>query len=352
MTGEYPKNRGGETGSSAGPSQTLIAALNRHRWVTDGGLETTLVFHEGIDLPHFAAFDLLRSAEGTAALRRYYERYARLAGERGIGLIIDTPTWRAQPDWAPVFDYDEAGLVEANQKAAAMLDDIRQQWQTARAPILVSGCIGPRGDAYLADGSMSPQQAADYHRFQIRALAEAGVDLITALTLNHIDEAIGMSQAAYELGVPLVLAFTVETDGRLPGGQALGAAIEAVDAASASYPVHYMINCAHPSHFADTLVCGGDWTDRIGGLRANASRMSHAELDQATALDDGDPLELARELSVLSTSLGGLRVVGGCCGTDHRHIEAIARQMPPQPDVAEQARNLKGHAPSDTRSQQ
>jgi homocysteine S-methyltransferase len=148
--------------------------------------------------------------------------------------------------------------------------------------------------------------------------------MISAMTLTYAAEAIGIVQAAKEIDVPAVIAFTLETDGRLPSGQPLGDAIAEVDAATNAGPIYYMINCAHPDHFRDALDTNAPWILRIGGIRANASRMSHAELDEAEVLDDGDPIELGALNMELLQLLPNIRVIGGCCGTDHRHVGCIS----------------------------
>lgn len=294
-------------------------------FMTDGGIETTLIFLEGQDLPHFAAFHLFKAPEGAGVLRKYFRTYAALAKRFNTGLILETATWRANPEWGETLGYGNDTLAEANTKAVRLIEDIRSEYETAETPIVISGCIGPRGDGYIADRAMSEMAAEDYHRMQIETFAGTAADLVTAITMNYAEEAVGLAQAARRANMPVVISFTVETDGRLPTGQSLGDAIEQVDDATSGYPAYFMINCAHPSHF-DQVVGGGElWLQRIRGLRANASRMSHAELNDATQLDAGVPSDLGREYAQLrNRQLKHLNVMGGCCGTDHRHIERIA----------------------------
>jgi len=304
-----------------------LPQLDDRLFMTDGGLETTLIFHDKVDLPYFAAFDLLKDAQGTAVLRRYFATYAELARARGVGLVLEAPTWRANPDWAARLGYGREALAEANRKGIALLLDIRAACETAQTRIVVSGNIGPRGDGYRPGACMSVQEAQDYHRAQIETFAGTDADMVAAFTMNYVEEAIGIAAAARECGMPLALSFTVETDGRLPSGQTLREAIEGTDEASGSYPVYYMINCAHPSHFENVLHDQGAWLQRIRGLRANASRRSHAELDESTDLDAGDAEELGTLYGALRTVLPRLSVVGGCCGTDHTHVDSICRAM-------------------------
>lgn len=292
-------------------------------FLTDGGIETSLIFHDGLDLPYFAAFDLLRSVEGTEALRRYFETYIGIAKSAGVGFILESATWRASPDWGAKLGYSVAALAATNRAAIDLLHDLRAKHETPATPVVVSGCVGPRGDGYDPGQLMTPDQAEAYHAAQIRAFDEAGVDQVTAITMTNVEEAIGVTRAARTAGLPVVISFTVETDGRLPTGQSLQDAIEAVDAATDRGPAYFMINCAHPTHFDSTLTGAADWLQRIRGIRANASKLSHAELDEAEDLDDGDPLELGAQYGALRRRFPQITVLGGCCGTDHRHIARI-----------------------------
>jgi S-methylmethionine-dependent homocysteine/selenocysteine methylase len=295
--------------------------------MTDGGLETTLIFHEHIDLPSFAAFDLLKDEHGLSLLRRYFARYAMLARSRGVGVVLEAPTWRANPDWGRRLGYDAAGLADANRKAIGLLLEIRAEFEAPATPIVVSGNLGPRGDGYRVDSRMTAAEARAYHAAQIDTFAETDADMVAAFTMTYPEEAIGIAQAAQAHAVPIAISFTVETDGRLPCGEGLGEAIECTDAATGRYPSYYMINCAHPSHFDSELATDAPWRTRIRGLRANASTKSHAELDESTELDAGDPQALGLQYGHLRGRLPALSIVGGCCGTDDRHVDAICRAM-------------------------
>jgi S-methylmethionine-dependent homocysteine/selenocysteine methylase len=295
-------------------------------FLSDGGIETTLIFDEGFELPDFAVFPLIDDPAGRAALVRYFDAYVAIAVRDGIGIVLETPTWRANADWLARLGYgDQMDALHA--AAVDLLVERRQVHETERTPVVISGCIGPRGDGYQVGTTMSVDEARSYHSLQARAFAATEADLITAITMTYVDEAIGVVEAARAADMPVVISFTVETDGRLPSGQALGAAIEEVDAATAGYPVYYMVNCAHPTHFAPVLTEAAPWAARIRGIRANASTLSHAELDEAETLDRGDPAELAARYAELRTLLPALTVVGGCCGTDHRHVDAISSAL-------------------------
>jgi S-methylmethionine-dependent homocysteine/selenocysteine methylase len=296
-------------------------------FLTDGGLETTLVFHQGLELPYFAAFDLLKDARGTELLREYFRTYVVIARRQNVGIVLEAPTWRANPDWAARLGYDAAALEKANRQSIILLQGVRAELQVPRTPVVISGNLGPRGDGYQPASRMSIQEAADYHGAQIRTFADTEADMIGALTMNYVEEATGIALAARDARMPLALSFTLETDGRLPSGDSLAHAIARVEEVSASHPAYYMINCAHPVHFEGVLSELGSLAGRVRGLRANASTRSHAELDASTTLDSGDPVELGEHYVRLRNWLPELAVVGGCCGTDHRHVEMIGRAL-------------------------
>ena len=272
-------------------------------FLTDGGLETTLIFHDKLELPHFAAFILLKDEVGRATLRRYYRSYLEIAAAEGLGFVLEAPTWRASPDWAERLGITPGELELYNRDAIALLHELRREWRGRVGNLVVSGCIGPRGDGYDPGQVMTAEEACAYHAPQVATYAAAGADMIAAITMTNTPEAIGVVRAAQAAGAPVAISFTVETDGRLPTGQTLQEAIEAVDAATGAGPAYYM----------------------VAGVRANASRRSHQELNDAPDLDDGNPSELGREHAELLRRHGQIRVLGGCCGTDHRHVAAIGR---------------------------
>ena len=292
-------------------------------FLTDAGMETALIFHQGQDLPSFATFPLLESEAGRAALRAYYEPFLELARTRGTGFILGGCTWRASADWGAGLGYDGDAIAAVNRRAIEFVDDMRAHAPASPHPVVLEAPIGPRGDAYAPSSLMTAEGAERYHSAQMQTLADTPVELITALTVTYAEEAIGMVRAARAAGLPIAVSFTVETDGRLPSGQTLRAAIEQVDAETDGAPLHYMINCAHPVHFAGALADGGGWIERIRGLRANASTRSHADLDESEDLDDGDPADLAERHVALREALPHLTILGGCCGTDIRHVTSI-----------------------------
>ncbi|MHC4748918.1 MAG: homocysteine S-methyltransferase family protein [Planctomycetota bacterium] len=296
-----------------------LPQLSGSLFLTDGGLETTLIFHEGIDLLAFAAFVLLENEDGCETLRKYYRRYANIARDYNVGFILESMTWRASQDWGKKLGYSSEQITDFNRKGIELLQGIRREYEGAIPHLVMSGCIGPRGDGYNADISMTASEAEAYHRTQIATFRETEADMVAAFTIPYIAEGIGIALAARSEEMPVVISFTVETDGRLPSGEMLKDAIEKVDTATNNAPAYYMINCAHPTHFVDVLELDL-WTQRIRAIRANASTKSHAELNEATELDEGNPQELGSQYLDLVGRLENLNILGGCCGTDHRHV--------------------------------
>ncbi len=306
-------------------NEHTLPQLGPRIFLTDGGLETTLVFHDKIELPCFAAFDLLRDIAGRARLKAYYERYITLARDLGTGFILEAPTWRSNADWGTKLGYSAEALAASVREGLELMAELRAEHQSPHLPMVVSGCVGPRGDGYVASNLMSVDEARAYHGAQIATMAAAGADMVTAITMTHAAEAIGIARASRAAGLPVAISFTAEPDGRLPSGQGLREAILEADAETGAAPVYYMINCAHPTHFEDVLVPGEAWTRRVRGLRANASKRSHAELDEATVLDEGDPVDLGQRYRSLRRRFPNITVIGGCCGTDHRHVAEMGK---------------------------
>lgn len=303
-----------------------LPTLDEGLFLTDGGLETVLIFHQGMDLPEFAAFPLVEEAAGRATYEAYLAPFLAAAASAGAGFVLETPTWRASHGWGAALGWAPERVDEVNRVAVDQLVDLRARTDDP-APIVVSGCIGPMGDAYAPEAVPTADEAQAYHDRQVGVLAGTEADVVTALTLTHAEEAIGLARAAAEHDVPSVISFTVETDGRLPSGQPLLAAVAETDAATGSAPAYYMVNCAHPTHFADVLDAADPAMARIRGVRANASTCSHAELDEATELDDGDPADLGARLVALRAAFPSITVLGGCCGTDARHVAAITAAL-------------------------
>ncbi len=310
-------------------SKTTLPDASADLFLTDGGLETTLVFLQGYELPYFAAFDLLKEEKGYSAIKAYYRRYLEIARDFKMSFILESPTWRANPDWIEKIGYGPSAISQINEKAIQLLVELKKEFENDIPNIIISGCVGPRGDGYKPDNKMTAEEAQNYHSAQIKVFSQIGVDMVSAITMNYVEEAIGIACAADAARLPVVISFTVETNGKLPTGMSLRDAIEQADKSVSEPPLYYMINCAHPTHFSHELQAGKNeqWTTRIKGLRANSSCKSHAELDEATELDRGNPHELGIEHKKLKEMFNQLNVFGGCCGTDEVHVLAIASQV-------------------------
>lgn len=304
-----------------------LAQLKERVFISDGGLETTLVFEHGFDLPEFASFAILKEKRGREVMHDYYLPYIDLAKQNQFGFIFESATWRASKGWGDKIGYSVQDLEKANYESIALLAKLRKTHETESSPMLISGCIGPRSDGYFSRSKMNQQEAQQYHTPQIQTLSETEADIVSAFTLNYAEEAIGITRAAQHCDIPVVISFTLETDGRLPSGQPLGAAIEEVDQETNNGPVYYMINCAHPTHFKHVLSPEAVWKERIQAIRANSSCKSHAELDESEELDSGNPVELGDEYLELIQLLPNLTVFGGCCGTDIRHLREICSRL-------------------------
>ncbi len=307
-------------------TRSALPQLSGELFLCDGGIETDLIFNRGIEIREFAAHTLLPDEQGREALADYFRSFLKLARESGTGFILDSQTWKAHRHWADDLGATEEELKQANLDSIAFIAGLRAEFQDNQKPIVLNALIGPRGDAYAPDSEMAAHEAEDYHAEQIGWLAETDVDMVTATTFTQSDEAIGVVRAAQKVGLPAVVSFTVETDGNLPTGQTLSEAIEAVDLATNDGPAYFMVNCAHPEHFMHVLS-DTSWSRRIHGIRCNASRMSHAELDQSETLSHGYPVELATLNKRIRTTMPWLNVFGGCCGSDLRHVVEIARML-------------------------
>lgn len=310
-------------------SRHELPQLKGKMFVTDGGIETHMIFNLGQDVPDMSVYLLNSSEAGREVMRDYYRAYIPICQKAGQAFLFDTNTWRANPDWGFRAGLEMKDLRRANIEAVEFCRQMQAEFAAAGVDSIVSGVLGPRRDAWQYDRMMTVEESLSYHALQVEAFAETGADYVSAYTLTNVPEAVGIARLAQRMDLPVVLSFTLETDGNLPGGKPLEVAINEVDAATGNYPAYYMINCVHPIHFAETLRHGGRWVNRIGGLRVNASMSSHAELDNSPTLDTGDITDLAQRYARLLPLLPNLRVIGGCCGTDHRHIGAICNTCLP-----------------------
>lgn len=295
-------------------------------FLADGGIETDLIFNRGIDIPEFAAHTLLPLPDMRAQLAGYFRRFLELARDSDTGFILDSQTWKAHMHWARDLGVTEGQLRQANHDSIAFIAGLREEFRGNRQPILLNGIVGPTSDAYAPEKRVAADEAERYHARQLGWLAETEVDMVTATTFPHVDEAIGFVRAAQAARLPVVVSFTVETDGRLPTGVPLAEAIRKVDDATDRAAAYFMVNCAHPDHFFHVFD-GSDWTRRLRGLRCNASRLSHAELDECEVLDDGNPQEFGGQYAGIAEKMPWLSVFGGCCGSDLRHVTEIAKAI-------------------------
>ena len=306
--------------------RNALPQLSGDLYLTDAGLETDIIFNHGIDIFEFAAHTLLPDPKGRETLETYFRGFLALANDTDSGFILDSQTWKAHLHWAKDLGASEDELRQANHEAIAFISGLRNEFSGNAKPIVLNASIGPRGDAYAPDEAVAADEAERYHAKQIGWLADTDVDMVTALTFTQSDEAMGFVRAARAAGLPSVVSFTVELDGRLPTGQPLSAAIRAVDDATDRAAAYFMINCAHPDHFFHELD-DETWTKRIRGIRCNASRQSHAELDACEVLDDGNPVEFGGQHRAIKDRMPWINVFGGCCGSDLRHVAQIAKAL-------------------------
>ena len=300
-----------------------LPQLSGGLFLTDAGLETDLIFNHGIEIREFAAHTLLPNPRGRESVANYLRGFLSLANKYNTGFVLDSQTWKAHLHWAEDLAATEQELHETNKDASVFIAELRDECAGNNKPIVLNVVTGLRGDVYAPGTRMAGCEEEDCTATQNGCGAETEVDMVTALTFTQSDEAIGVVRAAQAAGLPAVISFTVETDGRLPTGQPLSEAIGAVDEATDGAAAYFMVNCAHPDHFFDVLDDSA-WARRIRGLRCNASRLSHEELDECEVLDDGDPVELANQYKAITTTMPWLNVLGGCCGSDLRHVDRIA----------------------------
>lgn len=302
-----------------------LPQLSGNFFVTNGGLETTLIYHENVQIPYFAAFDVLKDESGCEWMKNYLRKFLDIGKKYKVGFILENAGWRASPDWITKLGYTDNDLAYFNTKSIELLEQVRNEYETDEYPIVLNATIGPRGDGYNPSVLMTPEQAQMYHSKRIGIISQTNADMVTGLTLNYPEEAIGIVRAAQQYGMPVIISFTVETDGHLPTGQTLKEAIQMVDQVTENGRQYYMINCAHPSVIQDRFTDTDDWVLRIHGIKGNASKKSHAELDESKELDDGNPIEFGECNRQLLYRLKNFNIFGGCCGTDCRHLEEICK---------------------------
>jgi S-methylmethionine-dependent homocysteine/selenocysteine methylase len=305
-------------------------ARNDRLILTDGGIETRIMFETGITLPPYVQVTgLVKDPAGGPVLCRIYESYIAAARSFGLPVVIGTPTFRASMNFVLQAGLDGTGAVRRlNADAAAMHREIRAQ--SDHRPIYIAGVIGPSGDAYRPEESLSAEEAREYHSLQAGTLAQSGVDFLYAPTFPAVEEALGAAMAMGATGLPHVVSFVLERNGRVLDGTPLHAAIERIDAAASPAPLFYSISCVHPSIAAtalrDEAVFSNLVARRLNEFKANSSPLSPEELVQLDHPEGDDPDLFAAEMWKIHEDFG-LRVLGGCCGTDDRHIRALAARM-------------------------
>ncbi|MGI3184950.1 homocysteine S-methyltransferase family protein [Nioella aestuarii] len=295
-------------------------------FLTDGGTETWLMYKKGFELPEFSAFHLLNDSAAYDALLSYYRAFATLACQLETAFIFDSLSYRASRDWGALLGYSPEGLAEMNLRCLDLYRRAAQEAGLPDANVILSGCIGPKGDAYQRNEGLTAEKAQTYHAEQIATFVDGGADLVTALTLNMSEEAIGIARAAKAAGIASVISFTLDKDRRMKSGETLQEAIAKVDAATGSAPAYYMINCSHPLDFGPALE-PAPWMQRVRGIRANASTLDHGTLCQLGHLEEGNPDELAAQYRELRDRFPWMNVFGGCCGTDVVHVQKIGQAL-------------------------
>jgi homocysteine S-methyltransferase len=271
------------------------------------------------------------SVEGQRALVALWNGYLDAILPTGLPALLLTPTWRASRErgGGAGFEFDRL-----NGEGARLLGDLRREREGGAAPILVGGLLGCAGDAYRPEEGLGEEDSFRYHLPQATALAEAGVDFLLASTLPALPEAIGLARAMASTGLPAVVGFVFRPSGTLLDGTPVEEAIERIDGRcgrSGEAPAGYLATCTHPDTLGEALSGNGvgpRTRGRLLGIQGNGSRLSPEELDGREAVDSTEPTDFAGAMLDLRRRFG-LRIFGGCCGTDERHIDALARALSP-----------------------
>lgn len=295
-------------------------------YLSEGGTETELMYKYGFELPHFAMFPLLDNPDAESRMREMFGSYLEVAAKYKTGALMGGLDYRASPDWGELLGYSPDGLAEANLQSIDFLRDIAKEYVSAVPDILIQGLIGPRGDAYERNETITENEAEDYHCVQLETLKKADVDLALAITFNNIPESIGVARAAAKIGVPLAISLTLDSASKLNSGPGLVEAITTIDRETGRSPAFYLINCSHPVEY-EPAIGPGDWINRVRGVRPNASKMEKIALCKIGHLEEGDPVELGALCGDLARRYPHMDVWGGCCGTWSRHLDEIAKNV-------------------------
>lgn len=296
-------------------------------FLTEGGTETEIMYKHGFELPEFAMFPLLENPIAVTAMRDMFRSQLDVAAEFAMSMLLTGIDYRASPDWGAKLGYSPHGLAQANIQSIEFLRELAGEYNGQIPRTLIGGTIGPRGDAYQLNRTITAAEAEDYHSVQLATLKQAAVDFACAATFNNIPEAVGVARAAKKIGVPLIVSLTVDSSSRLKSGPTVADAIQAIDFEAAdAAPISYLLNCSHPVEFEPALTAG-PWTSRLHGFRPNASKMEKLALCKLGHLEEGDPVELGRLMGGLARRYPHMNVWGGCCGTGDTHLRAIARNV-------------------------
>lgn len=295
-------------------------------YLSEGGTETEFMYKHGFELPHFAIFPLLDNPDAVSKLREMFRSYLDVAAKHEVCALMGGLDYRASPDWGELLGYSPAGLADANMQSIEFLREIAGEYSSQIPETLIQGLIGPRGDAYERNETITENEAEDYHAVQLETLKEADVDLALAITFNNIPESVGVARAAAKIGIPLGISLSLDSSSKLNSGQSLSEAITMIDKATDQSPEFYSINCSHPLEF-EPAIEPGDWVNRIRGVRPNASKMDKMALCQLGHLEEGDPVELGVLCGDLARRYPHMDIWGGCCGTWDKHLNEIARNV-------------------------
>lgn len=295
-------------------------------FLTEGGTETEVMFKWGFELPQFAMYPLLDNPEAVRVLQDMYRRYLAVAAKHRMSMLLGGLDYRASPDWGGLLGYSAEGLADMQHRSIEFLRDVARAHGSDVPRILIGGLIGPRGDAYELNRTITADEAEEYHAVQLQTLRAAQVEFACAMTFNNVEEAIGVTRAARRIGVPLIMSLSTEGGGNLASGPSIGEAITRIDSETGGGPACYALNCSHPEEFAHTLT-DEPWVQRLRGFRPNAAKMEKIALCKLGHLEEGDPQDLGRRMGALAERFPHMDVWGGCCGTGDVHLDEIASNV-------------------------
>ena len=301
--------------------------LDNKFYLTEGGSETEIMYKWGFELPEFEMYPLLDNPQADEIIRNMFRRYFEVAAQHDTGMLLNGHDYRASPDWGAKLGYSPEALRNMQHRVIDFLDGMRAEYADRVSDVYIAACIGPRGDAYGSGGEITADEAEDYHSVQLKNLDGTAADMAVAATFNNVPEAIGVIRAANGAGRPIGVSLTLTPEGRLRSGPGLGEAIETIDEATDGGAAWFGTNCSHPLEFEPALAEQGPWLDRLRYIRPNAARMDKIALCSLGHLEDGDPVELGGQMGEVARRLPRADIIGGCCGTDERHLSEIARNV-------------------------